>query len=324
VSSNLAFTITSNGGTNFATTNNMLALTGRAPLTVKTIEINGVAYPINWTALSVWSMTVPLLAGPNQLSVQGVDRNGRRMTNAIDSIVITNDGSGAPLPVVINEWMADNDGPFGLADPMDGQFSDWFELFNPNTNAVNIGGFYLTDDLADPTKSLIPSPTIIPPLGFLLVWADNQPEQNAIDTNGNLHVAFELRRAGELLAIVTPGGVAQHRVEFGGQSPNVSQGLFPDGSTNTYYMTNWTPRAANTLADPLRIRDLAINGGVVTLTWSSVPGQTYRVHYKNELDGSAWIALGTAVVASGSTASITDAPSPQRHRFYRVLRANDN
>src|SRR5207247_3165610 len=180
---NVAFAVTNNGGNNFSTTSNVIPLSGTAPLAVKTIEINGVSYPITWISTTGWSLRLPLFNGPNLLTVQGVNRAGLRLTNAVDTIIITNNGPGAPLPVVINEWMADNAGPLGLADAADGLFQDWFELFNPNTNAVNLAGFYLTDNLSLPTKWTIPLGTVIPPLGFLLVWADNQPEQNAASTN---------------------------------------------------------------------------------------------------------------------------------------------
>lgn len=41
----------------------------------------------------------------------------------------TNSSVSPPLNVFINEWMADN--TFTLADPADGGFEDWFELYNP-------------------------------------------------------------------------------------------------------------------------------------------------------------------------------------------------
>jgi hypothetical protein len=187
---NVAFAITSNGGNNFGTSNTVVTLTGSAPLSVRFIEVNGILYPINWTTVTAWSIAVPLFGGQNQLRVQGINTAGVPLTNATDTITVTNNGTGIALPVLINEWMADNDGPDGFADPLDGQFADWIELFNPNTNHVNIGGFFLTDVLNEPTKWQIPSPTIIEPHGFLLVWADNQTNQNAIDTYGNLHAGF--------------------------------------------------------------------------------------------------------------------------------------
>ena len=47
---NAAFAITSNSGNNFATTNNTITLVGTAPLAVKTIEVNGIRYPLTWTS----------------------------------------------------------------------------------------------------------------------------------------------------------------------------------------------------------------------------------------------------------------------------------
>jgi hypothetical protein len=246
-----------------------------------------------------------------------------RLTNAVATITITNSNSGAPLPVVVNEWMADNAGPLGFPDPSDGLFQDWFELFNPNTNAVNLAGFYLTDTLAQPAKWQIPLGAIIAPQGFLLVWADNQPYQNATSPNGDLHAAFQLNRGGEVIALYSPGLVAQHIVVFGPQFQNVSEGLFPDGNTNSFYfMTNWTPRAANTLAGPLRLTDLSFHSGVLTLTWTAVPGHTYGVQLKDSLDAPAWTPLGNPVSASTTSASTTDSLPPNTHRFYRVVRSD--
>ena len=37
-----------------------------------------------------------------------------------------------------------------LADPADGNYEDWFELFNPGPGAVDLGGSFLTDNLANP------------------------------------------------------------------------------------------------------------------------------------------------------------------------------
>ena len=45
--------------------------------------------------------------------------------------------------VVITELVASNDQ--GLEDE-DGDQSDWIELFNDGDQAVNLGGWYLTDD----------------------------------------------------------------------------------------------------------------------------------------------------------------------------------
>lgn len=60
-------------------------------------------------------------------------------------------------------------------------------------------------------------------------------------------------------------------------------------------------------------------GTMMTISWSAIAGQNYRVQYKNLLTDPAWIDLAPAVSASGSTASITDPISPTGQRFYRVV-----
>jgi hypothetical protein len=316
-----AFAIRNNNGTNFSTNTPIITLTGTAPIAVKTIAVNGTAYPIIWTSSTNWTMTVPLLSATNLLVVQGIDNYGRHLTNALDTITVTNTGAMAPLPVVINEWMANNAGPLGHADPLDGLFQDWLELFNPNSIAINLSGYYLTDDLSQPTKWRIPTNTLIAPRGFLLVWADNQTDQNALGTNGHLHAGFQLNTDGEAIRLFAPDGTPQHTLVFGAQLQNVSQGLFPDGHTNAVcLMTNYTPGAANTLAGPLRITDISFDGVKVRLTWTAIPGHTYEVQFKDDLTASVWEPLGGEVRAVAETASATAEVGANANRFYRVKR----
>lgn len=317
-----AFAITSNGGNNFGTSNSTVSLSGNAPIGVKTIEVNGVTYPVTWISTTGWTLSIPLYSGTNLLVIQGLDNYARRLTNAVDTLTVTNTGPSALRPVIINEWMADNAGPLGFADPADGLFQDWLELFNPNTNSVHLGGFSLTDNLSQPAKWRIPAGTVMAPSGFLLVWADNQPEQNpagASSVESHLHARFQLNNDGEAIGLFSPNGVAQHIVVFGPQIQNVSQGLFPDGHTNTFhFMTNWTPRFPNTLGEALSVTTISYESGVVTLTWGAHPGRAYRVEFKDELHAPTWTQLGDEVPALSTTASATDSPAPQTYRFYRV------
>src|SRR2546429_4723700 len=89
----------------------------------------------------------------------------------------SNSPASAPSSVFINEWIADN--THTLADPADQHFEDWFEIYNPATNSADLGGFYLTDNLTNKTQFQVPNNGhyIIPPGGFLLLWADNEAGQ---------------------------------------------------------------------------------------------------------------------------------------------------
>ena len=69
--------------------------------------------------------------------------------------------------VLINEFMAINgDYPIGVSE----DFDDWIELYNDSNEPVDVGGFYLTDDLSDPTQWQFPTDrareTTLGPRGF--------------------------------------------------------------------------------------------------------------------------------------------------------------
>jgi hypothetical protein len=318
-----AFAITNNGGKGFATSSSPISLGGTAPLTVKDIYINGVSFAITWLSLTNWTVTVPLFNYSNFLAVQGFDNYGALVTNASVSIIVTNLGAPAARPVVFNEWMAKNNGPSGFADPVDGTFSDWFELYNPNGSAADISGFYLTDDLSNPTQSQVPAGTVIPPYGFLLVWADKNTALNGSGTNGDLHVNFKLPQSGMTLGFFAANGTMQNTVTFGAQLENVSQGLFPDGNTNSvYFFTNWTPRASNSLGPPPspQLGAFVVQaGGTFAFQASSIPGRTYRVEFKDLLNAPTWTALGADITATGSQIVVTGTLVGTPQRFYRVM-----
>jgi hypothetical protein len=61
-----------------------------------------------------------------------------------------------------------------------------------------------------------------------------------------------------------------------------------------------------------------ISGENFTLTWNSLAGKTYRVQYKDNLEDTDWTDLLPDVVATGATASKSDAVGNSQ-RFYRIL-----
>jgi len=158
----------------------------------------------------------------------------------------TNNAAAAPLNVFINEWMADNTQT--VADAVDGGFEDWFELYNPGTNTVDIGGYFLTDNLGDPFQFEIPNNGhyLIPPGGYLLVWADNEAEQNTTNAQ-DLHVNFALSKGGESIGLFGSDGTQIDGITFGAQTSDISEGRFPNGAANVFAMPTPTPRAPNIL-----------------------------------------------------------------------------
>jgi hypothetical protein len=206
-------------------------------------------------------------------SVGGPDRSfgaypdgdpGGRRELFIPTPGATNNPGALPLTVLINEWMADNSTT--IADPSDQDFEDWFELYNPNVEAVDLSGCYLTDTLSQPLKWQIPPGVILPGNSFLLVWADNEPEQNYLPGNTDLHAGFQLSAGGEAIGLFSPNGMVQSAVTFGRQTPDVSEGRVPDGSPAISVLTASSPGSSNLLPPPESKTFNGLEAGLLTLT----------------------------------------------------------
>ncbi len=154
-----------------------------------------------------------------------------------------NDGSFPSLQLFINEWLADN--TTVRADPADGQYEDWFELYNPTDDPMDLGGASLTDTLTTTNKYRIPPGFTVPAHGYLLVWADGETNQNNLAVRPDLHAGFSLSKSGEAIGLYDAGGTLVDAVVFGAQAVNVSEGHFPDGTGALIVMPAATPGAAN-------------------------------------------------------------------------------
>ena len=228
----------------------------------------------------------------------------------------TNDPSAAPAVIRINEWMAVNT---TLPDASFGGFPDWFELFNTATVPVDLAGWTLSDNLLNPARFIIPLDVTIGPRSFLLAWADDR----TAFTNGDLHVNFKLDRDGDVIGLFDPRGTLVDSVAFGPQTNDVSQGRWPNGGSGPLaWMPASTPRASNVIPVAPEIEILSLIETVplqYTLTWTAVPGLSYRVQHTENL-GGAWTDLPGDVVASSGMAMKTDALGTlPRQRFYRVI-----
>jgi hypothetical protein len=130
--------------------------------------------------------------------------------------------------VVINEFLAENTGR--LLD-QDGDPSDWIELKNTSAAAVDISGWYLTDDAAYLTKWQLPAATIAPGQ-FLTVFAS---DKNRAIAGQELHTNFKLSKTGEYLALVMADGttVASSFDPFPMQFEDISFGMGASASSTT-------------------------------------------------------------------------------------------
>lgn len=228
----------------------------------------------------------------------------------------TNNPASPPVPLFINEWMAENGG--FLRDPADNDAEDWFELFNPNPTPVDLTGWFLTDNGANLRQFVVPVGHVIAPGGWLLVWADNEPAQNTTNS-ADLHVNFKLSKDGEFIALSAPDGTLVDWVVFGPQTNNLSQGRAPDGSSNQVFLATPTPRGANpfTPAAP-DFTGIGVDGTNLLLTFTTVPGLRYQVFVKGQLGDPVWTPLGDVITATGAELTVTNAPGTNTQQFYRM------
>jgi len=100
------------------------------------------------------------------------------------------------------------------------------------------------------------------------------------------------------------------------------------GTTNRVWVQvadNGTPNlsATNSFVVTVQSRPALLSvlpaGSNVSLSWTSITGDRYRVQHRTALDSGAWTNMGGAVAATGNTASETDTPPVGAgQRFYRI------
>lgn len=139
---------------------------------------------------------------------------------------------GTAAQLKVNEWMA---------APSSG--NDWFEIYNSGSLPVALGLLWLSDDLANYSKSQIP------PLSFIGAFSTNGYQKFECDNTPRAdHVSFSLRAAGEAVGIFATNGAMIDGVYFGPQQDGVSSGRLPDGAgAIVSFATTPTPGNANYL-----------------------------------------------------------------------------
>ena len=133
--------------------------------------------------------------------------------------------------IVINELMASNTKT--AADP-NNQFDDWIELYNKSTAAVDISGWFISDDPLKLTKWKLPKNTSMPANSYLIVWADEDSSQN---TATSLHANFKLSGSGEAVLLSKSDTTLVDNITFGAQKADISFARRPNGTGNFVLLT---------------------------------------------------------------------------------------
>ncbi|WP_169853001.1 lamin tail domain-containing protein [Anaerohalosphaera lusitana] len=156
------------------------------------------------------------------------DLTGDGSTDYSDLALLAGSWLDHSATVLISEFMAYNRD--SITD-IDGDTSDWIELYNPMPQNINLKGWYLTDDSSDLTKWRLPS-LEIPSDSFAVIFASGKDRS---DPDAELHTNFALDSQGEFLALVKPDGttIAHQYETYPNQYFDISYGL-GNVSAHTY------------------------------------------------------------------------------------------
>ncbi len=162
----------------------------------------------------------------------------------VNITLLDNDVPPPAPPLYINELMALNNTT--VADE-NGQFSDWIELYNAGTQAIDLAGLYITNEIGVPDKHQFPAgsaETIVEPGEFVILWADENPDA------GPLHLNFSLDNSGgfiglaNLIGEIDPIVVVIDSVSYGFLGADTSYARLQDGDL-PWIILEATPGASN-------------------------------------------------------------------------------
>ncbi|MBL9135744.1 MAG: lamin tail domain-containing protein [Verrucomicrobiales bacterium] len=182
------------------------------------------------------------------------------------------DPIGGIAAVVVNEVLTHTDPPL----------LDSVEIHNPGDTAAMIGGWWLSDDRAQPKKFRIPAGTTVPPLGFITFdetqfnRPTNAPGSFSLSSYGDEIWVFSADAAGELTGY-SDGfsfGASANGVSLGRYTNSVGDLGYPAQDRVTLGQPNAQPRLGPVVINEIQYQPVA--GGVefielLNLSASSVP-----------------------------------------------------
>ena len=182
--------------------------------------------PIDVAGESGYELVLHAEPGVHQVRLIGRHLSGRWQPEAGATVSrVFEVVSGLP-PVIISEVLALND----TAHRLDGDDSDYVELYNYGTQEFDLSDFGLSDDPERPRKYVFPAGTLLDPGRYLVLAADRRG------------LGFALNGAGETLVLTDREGGVVDRVTFGLQLADHSISRLDD---NEWGLSKPTPGAGN-------------------------------------------------------------------------------
>lgn len=219
---------------------------------------NDLADGTNHLPQSLSTGAVIQLIGPNSstidtytlpASIPSDQSYGRQSDGSPTSIIfsiptprVSNTTQPVSFPTLyINEVMPDN---LGVITDNFGDYEDWFEVYNPNNFAVNLSGYYFSDNPENPMKWQVPNTQVdsvtVPANGHRLFWADEE------NLEGVLHASFRLSSLSECLSFYSPDGFSMiDEICWNNIATDESYGRTTDGNAAWWTFTTSTPEESN-------------------------------------------------------------------------------
>jgi hypothetical protein len=223
---------------------------------------------------------VLLACGPEDGRAQPRGDEGTEETAETEQTEDTGTGpvsAPEPLPLCINEFMPDNVSAW--RDDL-GAAPDWIELHNPTDAAVDLSGWTLSDDAAQPDKGRLSG--ALAPGGFLLLRADDRP--------GDGHLPFRLSADGGDVALFAPDGRGQV-VSYGVVGQDFSVARLTDccsGDGCLDFSFRGTPGYGNTAPGPPGEAALPEGSFWWVLAWPALPPADWTAP---GFDATTWTLL---------------------------------
>ena len=182
------------------------------------------------------------------------------------------------------------------------EYDDWIEIYNAGGAAVNLTGYYLSDDPAEPMKWQIPTVAPVNAGARKMIYCS---DRGVVAANGDIHPSFKLTQArytGEWFLISDASGVLVDSVHLNITQRAHSRGRTTDGAATFSLFQTPTPNASNAGSTAYLLYatkpSMNIAAGFYTATQNVVltspdPGVTIRY----TTDGSTPTAASTAYTA---------------------------
>jgi len=107
-----------------------------------------------------------------------------------------------PRDLVVNEIVSSNN---SILEDVDGDFSDWIELYNPNFFSIDLSGYSLSDNSENLDKWQFPK-VDISPRSYLVLFASSKDKFE----HGELHTNFKINQNGEPIILSFNSEIIHH------------------------------------------------------------------------------------------------------------------